>query len=206
MATGAEYEGSLRSSCQSCDETQGQALKMDNFESAVSFALQHLDSHDIILKPEQKEAVKMVWEGNDVFVLLPTGFGKSIIYEVLPFIFDYKLDRVDGAIRSLVIVVISLMADQVASLRRRGTRAAMISSKCATLDKSLLATEKDLYTSSFLFGSPEALITSKWRDAMDCRDVAQRIIAVVIDEAHCVSKWYVHTYTCIILCMYIHNN
>ena len=130
----------------------------------------------------------MVWEGNDVFVLLPTGFGKSIIYEVLPFVFDYKLDRVDGATRSLVIVVsplISLMADQVASLRRR---AAIISSKCATLDKSLLATEKDLRTSSFLFGSPEALITSNWRDTMDCHDVAQRIIAVVIDEAHCVSK------------------
>ena len=52
---------------------------MDKFESAVLFALQRLDSHDIILKPEQKEAVRMVWEGNDVFVLLPTGFGKSII-------------------------------------------------------------------------------------------------------------------------------
>ena len=59
-----------------------------------------------------------------------------------------------------------------------------------------LATEKDLCTCSFLFGSPEAIITFKWRDAMDCRDVAQRIIAVVIDEAHCVSKWYV-------LCVYL---
>ena len=43
----------------------------------------------------------------------------------------------------------------------------MLSSKCATIDKTLLATEKDLCTCSFLFGSPEALLTSKWREAMD---------------------------------------
>ena len=38
---------------------------------------------------------------------------------------------------------------------------------------------------SFLFASPEALITSKWRETMDCHQVAERIVAVVI-EAHCV--------------------
>ena len=121
--------------------------------------------------------------------LLHTGFGKSIIYEVLLFIFDYKLERVDGLTRSLVLVVsplISLMADQVASLQRRGARAAMISFKCATIRLGHC-----LCMCSFLFGSPEALLTSKWREAMDCRDVAQQIITIVIDEAHCVSKWYV---------------
>ena len=73
MATGTndgEYEGTVRASCQTYNETQGHALKMDMFESAVLYALQRLDSHDIILKHEQKEAVRMVWEGNDVFVLL----------------------------------------------------------------------------------------------------------------------------------------
>ena len=129
-----------------------------------------------------------------MFVLLPTGFGKSIIYEVLPFLFDHKLGRVDARMRSLVIVVsplISLMADQVGRLRRRGARAAMLSSRCTIIDKNLLATENDLYTCSFLFASPEALITSKWREAMDCPKVAERIVAVIIDEAHCVSKWLV---------------
>lgn len=85
---------------------------------------------------------------------------------MLPFIFDYKLERVDRLTKSLVIVIsplISLMAEQVASLQQRGARAAMLSSKCATIDKTLLVTEKDLYTSSFLFGFPEALLTSKWR-------------------------------------------
>ena len=115
----------------------------DNFESAVSFALGCLQSSGLVLKPQQKEAVKLVWDGEEVFILLPTGFGKSIIYELLPFLFDYKLERVDTGMRSLIIVVsplISLMVDQVDCLRHRGARTAMLSSRCASIDKSFLAT------------------------------------------------------------------
>ena len=75
------------------------------FESAVSYTLRCLESSDLFLKPQQKEALRLVWKGKDVFVLLPTGFGKSIIYEILPFLFDHKLGRVDARVRSLVIVV-----------------------------------------------------------------------------------------------------
>ena len=68
-------------------------LQTVNFESALAHALRCLESSDLILKPQQKEATRLVWEGKGVFVLLPTGFGKSIIYEILPFLFDYKLGR-----------------------------------------------------------------------------------------------------------------
>jgi superfamily II DNA helicase RecQ len=77
------------------------------------------------------------------------------------------------------------MADQVSSLRHRGVEAAIMSSKCATV-VNFLATERDFHTCSFLFGSPEALISSKWRELIDTAD---RIVAVVIDEENCVSKW-----------------
>ena len=118
MATRADkatIEGSSRHESRVCFETV-------KFESAISFALRCLD----VLKRQQKEAIKFVWEGKNVFVLLPTGFGKSIIYEILPFLFDHKLGRVESRARSLVIIVsplISLMADQVGCLRRRGARA-----------------------------------------------------------------------------------
>ena len=97
---------------------------------------------DFTLNVQQREAVKHVWDGKDVFVLVPVGFGKSI-YEVLPFLFDFKLGRVHGQTKSLVIVVsplVSLMADQVSSLRHRGVEAAIMSSKCATV-VNFLATE-----------------------------------------------------------------
>ena len=78
--------------------------------------------------------------GKDVFVWLPTGFGKSLCYEVLPFVFDYKLGRQD----SLVIVVsplISLMADQVMGLRRRSVDSAIMSSSGNKIQKDLMAIE-----------------------------------------------------------------
>ena len=61
---------------------------------------------------------------------LPNGFGKSLCYEVLPFVMDHKLSRIDAK-SSLVLVVsplIALMTDQVCSLRKRGVKAAVISS------------------------------------------------------------------------------
>ena len=79
MATRADeatIEGSSRHKSRVCFETV-------KFESAISFALRCLDSSDLVLKRQQKEAIKFVWEGKDVIVLLPTGFGKSIIYEIL---------------------------------------------------------------------------------------------------------------------------
>ena len=61
-------------------------------------------------------------------VWLPTGFGKSICYQTLPFVFD-KMSRRCAAGGSVVVVVlplISLMEDQVASLRKRGVNAAIV--------------------------------------------------------------------------------
>ena len=114
-------------------QPSGTAGSNADFEEALSFALAKLDSNHLILKPEQKDAVKHVWEGKDMFILLPPRFGKSIIYEVLPFLSDCKLGRVHAQYKSLVIVVsplVSLMADEVSSLRCRGVEAAIMSSKC----------------------------------------------------------------------------
>lgn len=62
-----------------------------NFDRALSYALQRLGSPGVKLKPEQEAAIWAVYKGRDVFVRLPTRFGKSLCYEVLPFITDRKL-------------------------------------------------------------------------------------------------------------------
>ena len=161
-----------------------------DFDCALNHALQCLGCPNLTLKPEQKESVRYVYEGKDVFVWLPTGFGKSLCYEMLPFVFDVKRGRVD----SLVIVVsplVSLMIDQVRSLRRRGVQAAIMSSAgaCGTECFSLLATEEDMSKSKLLFCAPEALVRGRWREALEQSELSCRIVAVVVDEAHCVSKW-----------------
>ena len=60
----------------------------DLFAKSVSYAVSKVGKAGIVLKPEQLQAVRHMY---DVFLWLPTGFGKSICYEVLPFLFDCKL-------------------------------------------------------------------------------------------------------------------
>ena len=55
------------------------------------YALQHLGCETMTLKPELRASVKYTYEGEDAFIWLPTGFGKSVCYEVVPFMFDVKL-------------------------------------------------------------------------------------------------------------------
>jgi len=59
------------------------------------------------------EAVKLLSEGKDVFVWFPTGYGKSICYQLLPFVFDVKLGRTNAPLidRSVVLVISPLVSD-----------------------------------------------------------------------------------------------
>ena len=87
-------------------------------ERAVLYALERLNCSNFVLKPEQKRCITSVLGGKEVFMWLPTGFGKTICYEILPFAFDKHRPR--GKEPSLIIVVsplVSLIVDQVRSLR-----------------------------------------------------------------------------------------
>jgi len=75
-----------------------------------------------VLKPEQLLAVHHIYEGRDVFLLLPTTFGKSICYEVLLFLLDCKLGKSESIIVIIVSPLVSLIVDQVASLRSHGLK------------------------------------------------------------------------------------
>ena len=74
-----------------------------NFDRALFFALQRLDSPGMRLKLEQVASISAVCKGKDVFIWLPTGFGKSVCYETtpfvtktIPFVVDCKFRRVDS--------------------------------------------------------------------------------------------------------------
>ena len=103
--------------------------------------------------------------GRMFFCGCPRGLG-SVYYECLPFVFDYKLGRTKAPSSSCIV---SLMSDQVSSLRGRDVSAAILSSHELT-DKSVLATDKALQTPgmfSLLLASPEAVIgATKWREKL----------------------------------------
>ena len=144
------------------------------------------------MKDEQKCSIRAAFSGKDVFVCLPTGFGKSLCYQVLPFMFDHKA----GLLGRNVVVVVSplkaLMADQIKSLRDSGVKAVVISSGSKdTFTNDFIALESTLRTASLIFCSSEALISPKCPVALEKPNISDRVCAVAVDEAHCISKWYV---------------
>ena len=84
-----------------------------DFDRALAYALSCVKQEGLSLKDQQVEAVKLLSEGKDVFVWFPTGYGKSICYQLLPFIFDVKLGRTNTPLidRSVVLVSFPLVSD-----------------------------------------------------------------------------------------------
>ena len=82
---------------------------------------------------KQEEVLTNLYDGQDVFAWFPTGYGKSLCYQLmqlLPFLFDFKLKQTCSSRvkRSVVIVIsslVSLMVDQVSSLQQHGVSAAL---------------------------------------------------------------------------------
>lgn len=152
-------------------------------KSVVSVVVRSL-GYDAV-KPEQERALLSFLRGHDVFVSLPTGYGKSLCYAALPAAFDAVRDGP----KSIVIVIsplISLMKDQVAALSSRG-----LAVWCVTRESS--DEEKAKVRSGgyqLVLFSPEALLgVRQWRELLQSETYSSRIVAFVVDEAHCVKKW-----------------
>jgi ATP-dependent DNA helicase RecQ len=125
----------------------------------------------------QREIVAHVAGGGDALVLMPTGGGKSLCYQ-LP-----ALLRPGTAL--VVSPLIALMQDQVAALTQQGVRAALLNSTldaaaAAAVERKLGAGELDL-----LYVAPERLMMPRMLDLLE----RSRIALFAIDEAHCVSQW-----------------
>ncbi|MEJ5207702.1 DNA helicase RecQ [Denitratimonas sp. CY0512] len=125
----------------------------------------------------QADIVEHLLAGEDCLVLMPTGGGKSLCFQV-----PALLREGTGIV---VSPLIALMQDQVDALRQLGVRAARLDSSLAPqeafdTERALLAGELDL-----LYVAPERLLTSRFLDLLDRSHIA----LFAIDEAHCVSQW-----------------
>ena len=142
------------------------------------------------------EALKAVYDGNDMFLWLPTGYGKSVCYQTLPFLYNHELKRknLPAPRRSVCVIVsplISLMVDQVARLWSVGVGCAILSGSSG-VDKSLLASVEDVRLGgySLIFSAPEAIVHGNhWHNMLSEEPLHSRVVALAIDEAYCVNKW-----------------
>lgn len=137
-------------------------------------------------RPNQLEAINATLNGEDVFVLMPTGGGKSLCYQ-LPALVS------SGKTRGTTIVIsplISLMQDQVQHLLKKNIKAGMISSKGSAAEKKRVF---DLFKNGFLdlvYLSPEMVNASEQaKRTIDALFSRHQLARIVVDEAHCVSSW-----------------
>ncbi len=125
----------------------------------------------------QGDVVDALVRGEDCLVLMPTGAGKSVCYQVPALLRD--------GTAIVVSPLIALMQDQVDALAQLGVRAAFLNSslsaeRAAAVERGLLAGELDL-----LYVAPERLLTERFLSLLD----RARVALFAIDEAHCVSQW-----------------
>lgn len=125
----------------------------------------------------QEEIVRHVTAGGHGLVLMPTGGGKSLCYQVPALLRD--------GCGIVVSPLIALMRDQVAGLLEAGVRAAVLNStlsfdEAAAVERHIVAGELDL-----VYVAPERLLTPRCLAVLE----RARIALFAIDEAHCVSQW-----------------
>ena len=125
----------------------------------------------------QREIIEHVIAGHHAFVLMPTGGGKSLCYQIPAL--------VRPGIGLVVSPLIALMEDQVAALRQAGVKAAALNSRLWGPEKDLLWRDIERGELDLLYMAPETLLKAETLDRLK----SARLSLIAIDEAHCLSQW-----------------
>ena len=128
-------------------------------------------------RPGQREAVQAALSGRDSLVVMPTGGGKSLCYQ-LPALAD----------RGLVVVVsplIALMSDQLRRLEQTGVSATMLASGMQEGHNGQALRDIGTGVTQLVLAAPERFASGAFREALARR----RVGLFVVDEAHCVAEW-----------------
>jgi ATP-dependent DNA helicase RecQ len=127
-------------------------------------------------RPLQEEIITRTLEGKDSFVLMPTGGGKSMCFQIPALCFE--------GITIVVSPLISLMKDQVQALKSNGIKADFFNSSISPTEENEVVDRAMKGETQLLYLSPEKLISvsNSWLKELNIKLVA-------IDEAHCVSMW-----------------
>ncbi|CAN1485726.1 RecQ Superfamily II DNA helicase [Burkholderiaceae bacterium] len=133
----------------------------------------------------QADIVCHVSAGGDALVLMPTGGGKSLCYQIPAIV----RQRAGQGVSIVVSPLIALMHDQVGALLEAGVSAAFLNSTLSSeesqaVEKSLLRAETTL-----LYVAPERLNTPRFLALLDALLERGQLALFAIDEAHCVSQW-----------------
>jgi ATP-dependent DNA helicase RecQ len=131
--------------------------------------------------PGQRETIEQALAGRDAFALMPTGAGKSLIYQFSGLLMP--------GVTIIISPLIALMQDQVDRLQANGIPATFVNSSLSTEER--FRRERDILDGKLklVYVAPERLLTQNFLSLLD--DVQDRVglSLLAVDEAHCVSEW-----------------
>ena len=128
-------------------------------------------------RPLQTEIIQAVLAKRDILVVMPTGGGKSICYQIPALIFD--------GLTVVISPLISLMKDQVEQLAQSGVAAAFLNSSLTPAQYHDNVSKVEKGELKLLYLAPEALLKSNMLELLS----SVRVDCLTIDEAHCISEW-----------------
>ena len=133
----------------------------------------------------QQDIVEHVCSGGDALVLMPTGGGKSLCYQV-PAI---ARQRAGHGVTVVVSPLIALMHDQVGALHEAGVKADFLNSSLNGEEANAVEQRLRRGDTTLLYAAPERLTTPRFLAQLDMLHAQGRLSLFAIDEAHCVSQW-----------------
>jgi ATP-dependent DNA helicase RecQ len=151
--------------------------QVSDTDSAIFEALKRYWGYDSF-RPRQEEIVRAISSGRDVCVIMPTGGGKSLCYQL-------PAALAEGRTAVVISPLIALMQDQVAHLTQMGIPAVFLNSATATETRADLKRRIAAGEFRLLYLSPERVVldgTAEWLKRIP-------ISFFAIDEAHCISEW-----------------
>lgn len=101
------------------------SMSLNSFFCGIRFALDSSGFRNLFLKAKQLKVLETLLLGRNTVGVLPTGYGKSVIFQLLPYLFDYKNSTNDSIV--LVIAPLdALIEDQIQSMKSRGIKAGIL--------------------------------------------------------------------------------
>ncbi len=134
---------------------------------------------------EQRDIIETVSNGGDAMVLMPTGGGKSLCYQV-PAIARH---RAGHGVTLVISPLIALMHDQVGALEELGVHAAFLNSSLSGEQAQHVEREMMSGRLVMLYAAPERVTNPRFMAMLTALDERGLLSLVAIDEAHCVSQW-----------------
>ena len=160
------------------------------FESCLNEVLEDLRSKGFAfsLKSEQRSSLRNLFEGKDLLAVLPTGFGKSLIFQLLVLMTEVRRKRRgERGFASIVVIspLQSIIRDQVVEVVSMGMTACDLNEKLDCLE--------EIHQGKYhiVYASAEAAMDKRFLDSLKLKDSLfnENLVACIVDESHTVETW-----------------